>query len=281
MTQINGHTRVRLANGVSVFQRGPNMLQFGLDATRTGIIETPCVEALRPLLDDCARPRQLRHVRQQLLGHLDEEAARSLLDDLLSYRILVADSPTQVLMIGTSELAMKLADLLSDSGVLVRAPLRRQREYTFLTSTDQWAPLVIVDQFPRAAALGQVIKQRPGRVLPVALVDSRVLIGPLRVRVTNPCINCAQLHHSDRDAGWMTAVHQLPSGPVRPDPVVVAAGAAAAATVVRRLAGVPDPPGVSAPHLAPGHVRAVDPFGPRMLTDSELAVHPRCDVCFS
>ncbi|UIZ92641.1 hypothetical protein JZY91_02285 [Corynebacterium sp. CNCTC7651] len=278
--QISAHTRVRLANGAHVLQRSPTMLQFGLDATRTGIIETPSAQDLRPLIDGWVTPRQLRAIMRQLQDIMDREAAAALVADLLAYRVLVPDAPAQVYLSGTSPLSKQIARLLSQSGIFVRLAGRTDAEVRFLATAESWVPMVLVDHMARARALTDLTKRRTGAVLHVATVDSRVVIGPLRTSRADPCLVCLHLHCVDRDAGWELAVEQLPGGLMRPDPVVVAAGAALASGVIRHVVGVPDPPGVSAPRLKPGHVRIVDPFGPQLVRDQAVTPHPRCGVCY-
>lgn len=279
--RIHGHTRVQLAHGVSVIQRGPNMLQFGLDATRTGVIETPVAAELRPLLDGCRTPTRVAKLDEALQAHIDAEAARSLVADLLSYRILVPADRPQVAMLGTSAVAKATAGILEDGGVTVRSPLRRESDMAFLAGMHQWVPLAVVDTLSRAQQAAFVVKQRTGPVLPVSAVDARVFVGPLHLGVGDACLNCLHLHLIDRDAGWEHAVATVPGGNLRPDPVVVAAGATVAATQLRRLAGVPDPPGVSAPPPVAGQVTVVDPFAPQPIAAIAVAQHPRCRVCFA
>ena len=64
------------------------------------------------------------------------------------------------------------------------------------------------------------------------------------------------------------------------EPVVVAAAAAAVATVVGRLAGLPDPPGVSAPAPVAGDVVVVDPYSPAPVSLMRVTPHPDCPMCF-
>lgn len=277
---IDGFGRVRLADGVSVFQRGPTMVQFGVDATRTGVLEVAQPAAAVRALTDAARPIALHALTAALREALGADASRRIVADLVSYRLLVPAVAPHVVMLGTSPLAARLAALLHECRMAVHAPRKHQPDADFLAGCDERAPLVVVDQLARAGALARMVKHRPGPVVPVATVDSRVLIGPLREEPGNPCLRCINLHLAERDAGWERGVHASPHGPASPDPVVVAAGAAAAAVAIRRVAGAPDPPGVSAPRLQPGQLAVVDPFGPKLVTHHTWAPHPRCTVCY-
>ena len=85
---------------------------------------------------------------------------------------------------------------------------------------------------------------------------------------------------AQRDAQWEHLVDTLAAAPAQPDAVTTAAGAVAAATVLRRLTGVSDPPGVSAKAPARGEMLIADPFGPVPLVRSAHGPHPRCPVCY-
>lgn len=276
---ISGFTRLRLADGVSVVQRGPSMVQFGLDATRTGIVETGFAEELCALFDAPFQPRTHPQLIRDVGQFLDAEAARSLVADLLSYRILVPAEPRPVVVFGTSALAEAVREVLSRSGFVVRSPLRREPDPGILAIAEEWWPLVIVDH-PRAVVMARLTKQRTGPVIPVTTLDSRVCVGPIRLGPGDPCPACLPCYLVDRDAGWLDVAARFPSGPAQPDPVVLAAGATATAAMVRRAAGYPDPPGVSAPSPEPGQIVVVDPFGPQRVTTSRLLPHPRCPVCY-
>lgn len=278
--RISEHTQVRLADGVSVIQRGPSMVQFGLDATRTGVVETPQAEALNKLFDAPFQPRPIHKLTRQLVEVVGADAARSLVADLVAYRILVPTASAPALLLGDSALAASLAGLLGRGGVVVHPAPAHEITPEFLGFTEKWGPLVVADQLHRAVPLARLTRHREGAVVPVATVDSRVVIGPLRLDRAGACPACLAAYLAARDAGWRKACENYPGGPARPDPTVIAAGAAAAAVVVRRLAGLPDPPGVSAPAPRPGQLIVVDPFSPHPVTASTLPPHPDCPVCY-
>lgn len=281
MTAItNNFTLVTLAQGVSVVQRGPGMLQFGLDATRTGVMETEHAGEVAAVLERVRSELPVYHLTHLLRQHVGSLEARSIVSDLVSYRIVVPAFGPQAVLIGDSPLAAALGDLLRASGMRLITPLEGEPVLSPITEASPWLPLIAVDQFAGAEALARLAKHRAGPVIPVAQLDSRVFIGPLRLQPHDACPACANLHHADRDAGWFDAVEALPTGPASADPVVLAAGAAVAATVVRSLAGVPDPPGVSAQRVAPGQCLTVDPFGPRVVSKAVMRTHSRCPVCY-
>lgn len=278
--QIDGFGRVRLAHGVGVFQRGPTMVQFGVDATRTGVLDVAQPAAAVHALNQAERPIALHALIAALREVLGADTSRRVVADLVSYRLLVPAVAPHVVVLGTSPLAARLTALLNECRMAVHSPRQRQPDAAFLVDCDERAPLVIVDQLARAGALARMVKHRPGPIVPVATVDSRVVIGPLRQRPADPCLRCANLYFAERDASWERGIHTFPQGPATPDPVVLAAGAAAAAVAIRRVAGAPDPPGVSAPRLQPGQLAVVDPFGPQLVTHHSWDPHPQCTVCY-
>lgn len=281
LVQLTATTPIRLAPGVRVLVRGRGVLQFGLDATRCGVIDTSLAEHLQPVLERLSAPAPLGEVLDALAqAGMVPAAARNLIDELVAYRVIVAEHPLAVLLIGSSPLADALSTLLRASGITVRSPLASEPLSRALASADPSTPAAFVDQLPHARDIARLVRHRSGASLPVSTVDARVFIGPLGVGRAGPCLYCAHLYHAQRDAQWEHLVDALAAAPAQPDAVTTAAGAVAAATVLRRLAGVPDPPGVSAKAPARGEMLIADPFGPVPLVRSAHGPHPRCPVCY-
>ncbi|MEX3505061.1 hypothetical protein [Corynebacterium sp. LK2510] len=270
-------TTVRLAPGVAVILRGPTSIQFGADATRSGIVETPHAAELVALLREAREPTSVDDLVARACSEcaMPEHEAASIIADLVAYRVLV-DSPEHcALVIGRSALSSAVKPLLRGAHIEVRSPLPGESSERFLAAADETAPLLVVDQPLSASHLAHLTRRRVGAVVPATLVDARVIIGPI-----GPCLHCAHLYHVDRDANWPHVQRVLRESPTTPDPLVVAAGAAAAARVMRRLCAVPDPPGVSAPPLLRGTRIVVDPFAPATESVEVLRSHPRCPACF-
>ena len=254
-------------------------MQFGLDATRTGIIETPRATELAALISAVSTPTPIHQLIRSVSIHVGASAAESLVADLVAFRILVPADPVPVVLLGHSALAKQLTKLLRTSDVEVRAPMRNTTDERFVARADDWLPVVSVDQLGVAGDVARMTKHRAGAVIPVSMVDSRVIVGPLHTGPGVACPLCSALHLADVDSGWEDALSQFPAGPHSPDPVVLAAGIAAAATYIRRVAGVPDPPGVTAPHPVPGELMVADPFAPTTVKRSIVRPHPRCGAC--
>lgn len=278
--RINEFTQVRLADGVVVAQRGPTMLQFGADATRTGVVESAEADRLSSLFDAPFTPRPIRYLIHQLRPIIGGDAARSLVADLMAYRILVPTDPATVALLGATPLTEALADVLGRSGCLLLRPESAEAEPEFLDQLGGTGPLVVVDQLYLAGAIARYTRAGATPVVPVTVLDSRVVVGPVHAGPGDPCPACLDTYLRERDAGWERVRDDLYAQRCTPNAAVIAAGAAAAAVVVRRLAGVPDPPGVSAPPLAPGECVIADPFGPQPSQTVVLERHPDCAVCY-
>ncbi len=275
---IQGLTKMQLADGCRPFMRTADVIQFGSDATRTGMISTPAAAKLLPLLESLERPKQMRGVVEMFARAVGESAAQSFVADLVSYRILVPVRQRRVLILGNCELSRHLREQLDAAGVEHRSPVRGESLGKFLLSNDPWMPLAIVNAPLKLAELAIEAKHRRGLILPVQQLDARVTVGPV-CGVGGPCLMCVHLHHMDRDPNWEKIAARVPfGGPA--DPAALGAGAAASAVVLRRLVGLPDPPGVSAPEPRPGTVTVVDPFGPEPVARAQVPQHPDCPLCF-
>lgn len=275
---INEHTQVKLAGSAHPFLRAANVIQFGADATRTGLVTTDHAEDVAAVLATLLRPRQVSWVVDQLSALLGDAAARSLVDDLVSYRILVPSTKLAVLLVGCGALTTSLATQLGESGLLVRTPARGEALSRFLLRTDRWLPVAAVNATAQLGELAALTRLRHGPVLPVTQADARVVVGPVCAR-PGPCPLCARLYLLDRDANWDVVEQHVPFN-AHGEAATAAAGAAFAAVALRRLAGVPDPPGVSAPAPTPGQLTVVDPFAPTPLATASVPPHPDCPVCF-
>ena len=277
--RVGRFSNVRLAPGVSVFLRAQNLIQFGLDATRTGVIETPFAKELSLLISATVTPTPLHHLTRAFTAYVGANAAESMVADLVSFRILVPADPVPVILLGNSPLAKQLSRVLRGCGVEVRSPMRNTTEQRFVGRADTWVPVVAVDKLAEAEAVARMTKQRVGATVPVNLVDSQVFVGPLFDGEGSACLACTARHFSDVDDGWSIALRHFPAGPHSPDHVVLSAGAAAAAAYIRRVAGVAQPPGVSMAAPVSGELHVVDPFATTFMKRKTVLPHPRCEVC--
>ncbi|MDO5512253.1 hypothetical protein [Corynebacterium sp.] len=273
-------TTLRLAHGAHVYLRGRDALQFGVDATRAGVVETTLAPVIMSALLRARRARPRTELVTTLTSAgLDRAAAESLLDDLCAYRILVPQEEHSVILLGRGRLAQQLVDILHTSGVTVRSPVRGESEYAYLAAAEVTVPVVVVDRLAHSRAMAPMLTRFAPTSVPVSLVDHRGVIGPLRIDAAGPCPLCHDLHHTDRDTQWHRVVTQLPGGPASPSPAAEGMVAGQAGALIAALAGVPAPPGVAPLSPAPGEVTITDPWVG--VTREVMHSHPRCPVCFA
>ncbi len=275
---IQEHTRIQLARGVRVFVRAPETIQFGADATRTGLITVPSADEVVTVLDSLTHPRMLKTVVAALAVHLGEARARSLIDDLITYRLLIPTTTPQVLVVGRDALASQITLLLSRRGVVTRSPMKDESVSKFLLDHEPHLPVLAVNCAAEVDQIAAATRGRRGPVVPVTQFDARVVVGPV-CAPSGPCPVCARLYLLDRDPNIAQVEEHLPPA-IAAEPVSLAAGAVAAATVAGRLAGALDPPGVSAPTPVAGDVVVADPFAPVPVVSQRVPSHPDCPMCF-
>lgn len=192
-----------LAAGVHVFLRGRDALQFGLDATRAGIIETPHAPMLLATLLSARGPRERSELVDGLVAAgLGPAAAHSLIDDLVAYRILVPCEEREVILLGRGRLAQSITELLSLKGIRVRSPIRGESEFAYLAAARVDAPVVLVDRLAHSRATAPMLTRFARTWTSCAVVDHRGVIGPLRIDAEGPCPLCADLHRTDADGFW-------------------------------------------------------------------------------
>jgi bacteriocin biosynthesis cyclodehydratase domain-containing protein len=210
----------------------------------------------------------------------------------------------QVLVTGASHLAVPIAATLASAGVGCLDP--DVRGVTRLADVAPGGLLPSDAQRPRGVAAAEAVRRvapdvtivalRPARAtfavlvgfaapatltalsfgtrrlahLAVAVRDGTVVVGPLVVPGTTPCLNCLDLHRLDRDPAWRTVAAQLHTGPETAEPVAATtalAGAAyAAAEVLAHIdGGQPTTLGAT-----------VEISGPGQSTRRRWSQHPRC-----
>ncbi|MGP6175153.1 TOMM precursor leader peptide-binding protein [Corynebacterium sp. A21] len=270
-----------LAPGAHVFLRGRDAVQFGVDATRAGVIETDQAPGLASALLGARRPMSRTDLETKIKAvGFSMAAARSLVADLVSYRILVAPPGGSLIILGRSRLARSTASLAEESGMSVRAPLLGESEYSYLSHADVDVPVLVIDRLAHSRTMAPLLSRFARTWVPAAILDGRGVIGPLRIRGEGPCPMCLDLHRSDRDGRWYPTVSQLPGGPHTPDPLTLAATAARVVTVAQQLLGRHlEPPGSPRRQLLAGSYLEVDPRSPADQY-SIITPHPRCPVCW-
>ena len=278
--------RFCFAPGVRVIQRDENCLQFGADATRVGIIETARPDALATALDNLPRvfERADFSAATKSAG-LANAAAHSLFDDLIAYGIIRSAAPNPVIVLGTSPLATMLRNALAESNFLVRSPLPGEPEETYMgmqNADESNIPLVVVDRLAQATTMAPMLLSLARTWIPVSLVDTTGIIGPVHIDGLGPCPLCAELHRTDRDPAWHAAALGLSTQQHKMGhhfPTAAAHAAVAQVIVVlESLYGLSPPPGSQPHRVHPGQFYELDPYARPQ--HRVLDNHPRCPECF-
>lgn len=263
-------THVFLAPSVSIVRRNQSAIQFGLDATRSGVMEVDSAEladALAQVLRDISAPVPLSALVGQLRGAgIAGAAVFSLIDDLLAYGILRELTQRTVLVLGRGSLHGIIVDLLEAAGFTARTQLRHDSDAAFL-DRDPVAPVIVINRFIHDPQLAARLAQRAPTVLSAMLIDAHGVIGPARTGGAGPCLMCVELARVGVDKQWHTLVRQQPRGPANPDPVVEAAVAA-------RVTGL-----LHSNVLEVGTIEEIDPYA-GTITRRIMRQHPLCPVCW-
>lgn len=268
-----------------VIRPGP-ALQFGLDATKVGVIDSVAPEHLGPVIKALESARQ-GMPKSQLIDALAAVglatiAAASLIEDLLAFGILLPtpDSTPRVAILGRGPLASLTSELLSHSNLSVRRPLRGESDTAFLQSLSPEMPLIAVDRLAHARALAPAVRNGARRLfVPAQLIDGHGLVGPIANHVSGPCPLCTQLHRVDIDPYWPQLLTQIPGAAPSWAPATVAATASYVVAVVLSQLGLATAAlGEPARSFRPGDTLTVDPFGFNKLF--HIQQHRHCPLCF-
>src|SRR5690606_16241365 len=162
---------------------------------------------------------------------------------------LVAPMAVALAASGVGHLALNLTDpaeqrrvaaLVAEQAPGTRTTPLRLSEVSFVVHVGERAPAVLVAQ--RLAARGLAY-------LAVSVRDGTAVVGPLVPPAGSPCLNCLDLHRTDRDPEWPALAAQLatdPRPPVCAAVTAVIAGGVAAGEVLRWIDGVtPDTQGAT------------------------------------
>ncbi|MCL0245925.1 TOMM precursor leader peptide-binding protein [Corynebacterium sp. CCM 8835] len=279
---------VRLAPTVSMHLRRGRNLQFGLDPTWAGIIDTlppDTTTRIRDVLAGTRTPVTVDELTDALVsaGGTPAETA-TLIDELIDYGALlrVPVGVPRVGVLGEDRAADGIRDLVAQYGAEVSGRLPGERPGGFLRTFSPGAPVVLTGAPDELHDLSTPIIQRGGDVIPVTVIDGRVVLGPLRLRGAGPCPLCARLHRFDADPDAPREAPRFGDGSwLPPDPVVLRTVVTTAAALVLRFAGVTaPPPGPERDLPSAGTVITVDPH--RLTsTATRFGVHPHCPDCWA
>jgi bacteriocin biosynthesis cyclodehydratase domain-containing protein len=183
--------------------------------------------------------------------------------------------PVSVRIHGSGPLSDLLAGALNCSGTRVRTS-----RFGHVAVTREAADLVVLSDFLVAdRRLVRDLHRAGVPHLPVRIRDGTGLIGPLVLPGATSCLNCADLHRSDRDASWPVLAAQLEGTVGSADRATVLATAAVALNQVDQVIDA----------IRGGARRAEPPptldatlefdIGSRTTVVRRWSRHPLCDWC--
>lgn len=282
---ISERTHFILSPDIGIFLRDSTHIQFGLDSTRAGIIESPnaalLVDVLRTAQHDQPRT-QFQWERTFAAAGMTMLAARSLLHDLVEYRIMRAlHTSRRIVVLGDSPLAASIRQMCFARGLGVRSPLDWESLQVYLSTMEPGTVVLAIDQLHQAPEIAAALHALPDSCswMPISIVDARGFIGPLRIKDSGPCPLCFELHRAAFDPRWAVITRQLATTTIAPDEQVLAAVTAQAAVIIDWLAGRPLPPGAPHRRFYAGELFDIDIYGKSQ--HQLVGPHQQCPACFN
>jgi bacteriocin biosynthesis cyclodehydratase domain-containing protein len=277
--------RQTLNPAMPVLQRPDGTVQLGWDPRRAIGIRPP----------DGLSVGDLAELLRGMQSGVDPESSRSLavaagLTDIDGWTGLVGAlssagllqtmpdtgrRPVSVRIHGSGPLSDLLAGALNCSGTRVRTS-----RFGHVAVTRDAADLVVLsDVLVADRRLVRDLHRAGVPHLPVRIRDGTGLIGPLVLPGATSCLNCADLHRSDRDASWPVLAAQLEGTVGSADRATVLATAAVALNQVDQVIDA----------IRGGGGRAEPPptldatlefdIGTRTTVVRRWSRHPLCDWC--
>lgn len=232
--------RHTLNPALTVLVRPDGDVQIGWDPRRAKLVHPPAglsasalADLLRSMQAGFTLPELQLSARNR--GGTDAGAVAALVESLRAAGLLVPERPrtrsASVRIHGRGPLSDLLAGALRCSGARVRNSTLGHASVT-PTSTD----LVVLSDFLIADPhVVHDLHEAGVPHLPVRVRDGTGLIGPLVIPGVSSCLQCADLHRSDRDAGWPAVAAQLRGVVGSADRATVLATAALALNQVQHV----------------------------------------------
>ncbi|AZA10897.1 type 1 periplasmic-binding domain-containing protein [Corynebacterium gerontici] len=253
--------------------RNGHQLQFGLDASTAGIVQTLPGRARE--LGDVIRTSSTQaklHRQLQNVGFSSSEAF-GLIDDLIVHGILRKRAACRdVLVLGSLQgIETTVLETLGARAHRVKdgeSPLRALRRL----AVDGVVVVFSPHEHPHCAPL----LARQQYVIPVQAIDGKAVVGPIRMAGEGPCPLCADLHRCEVDPLWASIRAQEGMSFLEAPARHAAAGAVLG--MIRAL---------DVPHLGPGGSTHTARPGLRLRLDGMSATadaikaHQLCPLCWA
>jgi hypothetical protein len=264
-----------------VLLRPDGVVQVGWDPRRAVLVRPPAGLTPRALAD-LLRRLQSGATLSEICGHADAAAAEGIADlvsSLVDVGVVTNRAPQRtraasIRIHGRGPLSDLLASALRCSGAHLTRSSRTHAgapaDLAVLTDFLVSDPRVVRDL--HAAGVPH---------LPVRVRDGVGLVGPLVIPGVTSCLECADLHRSDRDAAWPAVAAQLRDTVGNADRATVLATAALALNQIDRvICAVGSGNGVSSSPAPPSTLDATLEFDVNVgsIVARRWSRHPRC-IC--
>lgn len=224
-----------------VLLRPDGEVQVGWDPRRAVLVHPPAglsADGLAALLRTLRSPTTAADLQRQAvrLGLVDAEELTAVVAALVEAGVLGRTPQRRtrrsasIRVHGRGPLSDLLVQALRCSGSRIRHS--RQPNATSTSDTDL---VVLADNLVANPQLVRDLHTAGVAHLPVRVRDGTGLIGPLVIPGVTSCLNCADLHRSDRDAAWPAVAAQLRDTVGSADRATVLATAALALDQVQRV----------------------------------------------
>jgi bacteriocin biosynthesis cyclodehydratase domain-containing protein len=278
-------TRYALSPAMPVLSRPDGMVQVGWDPRRAVLVRPPTgmtTAALGDLLRALQTGATLAEAQAAADG-VDATAIADLITALIDAEVVTAmprprTRSASIRIHGRGPLSDLLASALRCSGARIKHSSQPHAGVAAKT-TDL---VVLADSLVADPRILRDLHAARIPHLPVRVRDGAGLVGPLVVPGVTSCLRCADLHRSDRDAGWPAVAAQLRDTVGNADRATVLATAAIALNQVDRvMAAVRGGIGVDRVPHPPSTLDTTLEFD--VNTASTVARrwtrHPRCTQC--
>ncbi|OBA80226.1 cyclodehydratase [Mycobacterium sp. 1164966.3] len=239
-----------------VLLRPDGAVQVGWDPRRAVLVRPPCgltAPELASLLRSMRSPMAITELRRRAAGgaSVDTDGLTGLVAQLVDAGVATQGSPVgrhgraaSIRVHGRGPLSDLLVEALRCSGARIR---HTSQPHAAVTPAEVDL-VVLTDYLIADPRMVRDLHSEGVPHLPVRVRDGTGLVGPLVIPGETSCLNCADLHRSDRDAAWPAIAAQLRDTVGVADRATLLATAALALSQVNRVIaavrgqpGVPDP----------------------------------------
>jgi bacteriocin biosynthesis cyclodehydratase domain-containing protein len=278
-------TRYALNPAMPVLSRPDGLVQVGWDPRRAVLVRPPSgmtTAALGDMLRVLQSGATLAQLHDMADG-IDASAIAGLVDALVAADVVVAKRrprtrSASIRIHGRGPLSDLLANALRCSG----ARISHSSQPHAAVTADTTDLVVLSDSLVADPRILRDLHAAGIPHLPVRVRDGAGLVGPLVVPGRTSCLQCADLHRSDRDAGWPALAAQLRDAVGNADRATVLATAAVALNQVdRMIAAVRGGDGVDRGPNPPSTLDTTLEFDVNTgsTTARRWSRHPRCMQC--